>query len=382
MIKPNDEFYSFTSESVSEGHPDKIADQISDAILDACLEKDKNSRVAVETLITKNLIIIAGEVTTKAKLNIESIAKTVLKEIGYDDITFGFDLENAKIITSFHEQSEEIAKKMEHGKKGELFAGDQGMMFGFATDETEESMPLPITVAHALQEELKKCRKEKILPYLGPDAKSQVTVLYKNQKPFLVSDIVLSTQHKKDVTQEKLQKDLFEMIQHVIPKNLLSEKTRYLINPAGPFVIGGPLADTGLTGRKIMVDTYGGMGRHGGGAFSGKDPTKLDRSAAYMARLIAKNIVRVGLATKCEIEIAYAIGIKEPISLYVNTFQTGKIRDVELQSLVLKTFDLTPQGIIDFLDLQKPIYQKTASGGHYGRSFPLFSWERDVKLFF
>ena len=368
--------FLFTSESVTEGHPDKIADQISDAILDACLEQDPYSRVACETLTATGLVVIAGEITTQAYVDFQSLVRGVVASIGYDNALYGFDSNTCAVISSINKQSGDIAMGVDTGG-----AGDQGMMFGYATNETEELMPLPISLAHKLTRRLTEVRKGGKLPYLRPDGKSQVTVEYDAAgKPARVDAVVISTQHAETVTTDQLRAEVLkQVIQFVIPAHLLDENTKYHINPTGRFVIGGPMGDTGLTGRKIIVDTYGGMGRHGGGAFSGKDPTKVDRSAAYMARYIAKNIVAAGLADRCEVQLAYAIGVVEPVSVLVDTFGTGKLPAGELQQLVRDNFQLTPKGIIESLDLRRPIYRQTAAYGHFGRNEADFSWEKTDK---
>jgi len=365
--------YLFTSESVTEGHPDKIADQISDAIVDACLTDDPYSRVACETLLTTGLAFIAGEITTKAYVDFPAIVRGTVKAVGYTDASYGFDSETCSVISSIHEQSQDI--KIGVDRDG---AGDQGMMFGYATNENENFMPTPIYLAHKLTEKLAEVRKSGKLDYLRPDGKSQVTVEYdENHKPRRVEAVVISTQHSEQVDNEKLHADVLKyVIQAVIPAEMLDEHTKYHINPTGRFVVGGPMGDTGLTGRKIIVDTYGGMGRHGGGAFSGKDPTKVDRSAAYMARYIAKNIVAAGLADRCEVQLAYAIGVAEPVSVLVDTFGTGKAANEDIQTAVRKNFELTPKGIMKSLDLRRPIYKKTAAYGHFGRKDPDFTWEK------
>ncbi|HWE83971.1 MAG TPA: methionine adenosyltransferase [Terracidiphilus sp.] len=368
--------FLFTSESVTEGHPDKIADQVSDAILDACLEQDPYSRVAAETLTATGLVVIAGEITTKAYVDFQSLVRGVVQSIGYDNATYGFDSNTCAVISSINKQSGDIAQGVDTGG-----AGDQGMMFGYATNETPELMPAAISLAHKLCRRLTEVRKSGKLPYLRPDGKSQVTVEYdENRKPVRVDAVVISTQHAETVTNEELHADILKhVIQYVIPAALLDENTKYHINPTGRFVIGGPMGDTGLTGRKIIVDTYGGAGRHGGGAFSGKDPTKVDRSAAYMARYIAKNIVAAGLADRCEVQLAYAIGVAEPVSVLVETFGTGKLSASQLTQLVRANFSLTPKAIIDTLNLRRPIYQKTAAYGHFGRTEPEFTWEATDK---
>jgi S-adenosylmethionine synthetase len=368
--------FLFTSESVTEGHPDKIADQVSDAILDACLEQDPYSRVAAETLTATGLVVIAGEITTKAYVDFQSLVRGVVQSIGYDNATYGFDSNTCAVISTINKQSGDIAQGVDTGG-----AGDQGMMFGYASNETPELMPAAISLAHKLTRRLTEVRKSGKLAYLRPDGKSQVTVEYdENRKPVRVDAVVISSQHSETVTNEELHADILKhVIQAVIPAELLDENTKYHINPTGRFVIGGPMGDTGLTGRKIIVDTYGGAGRHGGGAFSGKDPTKVDRSAAYMARYIAKNIVAAGLAERCEVQLAYAIGVAEPVSVLVETFGTGKLSASEITALVRKNFSLTPKGIIDHLKLRRPIYRQTAAYGHFGRTEAEFSWEATDK---
>jgi S-adenosylmethionine synthetase len=368
--------FLFTSESVTEGHPDKIADQVSDAILDACLDQDPYSRVAAETLTATGLVVIAGEITTKAYVDFQTLVRGVVASIGYDNAVYGFDSNTCAVISTINKQSGDIAQGVDTGG-----AGDQGMMFGYAANETPELMPAPISLAHKLTRRLTEVRKSGKLPYLRPDGKSQVTVEYdENRKPVRVDAVVISTQHAETVTNEELHADILKhVIQHEIPAQWLDENTKYHINPTGRFVIGGPMGDTGLTGRKIIVDTYGGAGRHGGGAFSGKDPTKVDRSAAYMARYIAKNIVAAGLAERCEVQLAYAIGVAEPVSVLVETFGTGKLSSTELTALVRKNFQLTPKAIIEHLKLRRPIYQKTAAYGHFGRNEAEFTWEATDK---
>jgi S-adenosylmethionine synthetase len=374
-VKLSDRFL-FTSESVTEGHPDKIADQVSDAILDACLDQDPYSRVAAETLTATGLVVIAGEITTKAYVDFQSLVRGVVASIGYDNALYGFDSNTCAVISSINKQSGDIAQGVDTGG-----AGDQGMMFGYASDETPELMPAPISLAHKLCRQLSQVRKNGKLPYLRPDGKSQVTVEYdENGKPARIDAVVISSQHSESVSNEELHADILKhVIQAVLPPKWLDEHTKYHINPTGRFVIGGPMGDTGLTGRKIIVDTYGGMGRHGGGAFSGKDPTKVDRSAAYMARHIAKNIVAAGLAGRAEVQLAYAIGVAEPVSVLVETFGTGKLSEAKLTELIRKNFALTPKGIIESLNLRRPIYQKTAAYGHFGRTEPEFTWESTEK---
>jgi S-adenosylmethionine synthetase len=368
--------FLFTSESVTEGHPDKIADQISDAILDACLEQDPYSRVAAETLTATGLVVVAGEITTKAYVDLQGLVRGVIASIGYDNALYGFDSNTCAVISSINRQSGDIAQGVDTGG-----AGDQGMMFGYASNDTPELMPAPISLAHKLTRQLAAVRKNGKLPYLRPDGKSQVTVEYdENGKPARIDAVVISSQHADTVTNEELHADIMKyVIKAVLPPAWLDENTKYHINPTGRFVIGGPMGDTGLTGRKIIVDTYGGAGRHGGGAFSGKDPTKVDRSASYMARYIAKNIVAAGLADRAEVQLAYAIGVAEPVSVLVDTFGTGKLSSAKLTELVRKNFQLTPKGIIESLNLRRPIYQKTASYGHFGRNDPDFTWENTDK---
>ena len=376
----------FTSESVTEGHPDKLCDYISDGILDSFLEKDENSRVACETVAGKGEIFITGEITSKAEVDIEKVVRQAIKEVGYDNSEIDMDYRTCKIIISLSKQSPDIALGVDKSletKKGEGIesegAGDQGLMFGFACDETKELMPLPISLAHRLAKRLSEVRKQKIISYLRPDGKVQVTIEYNDGKPVRVDTIVISTQHDSDVDLDVLKKDIKDkVIKEIVPKELLDEKTKYYINPTGRFVIGGPLGDSGLTGRKIIVDTYGGYARHGGGAFSGKDATKVDRSAAYMARFLAKNIVANGYAKKCEIQFAYSIGVAKPVSIYIDTFGTNTIPEEEIVDKIKSKFDLTPRGIIEYLDLKKPIYRKTTNYGHFGKED--LSWEKVIKI--
>lgn len=366
--------YYFTSESVTEGHPDKLCDTISDTILDEYIKQDKNSRVAVETFASGNEITIAGQITSKGQVDIEKIVRNKIKEIGFDDATTDMDYKTCKININITKQSPDIALGVDIGG-----AGDQGIMFGYASDETKEYMPLAINLAHKLAHRLTQVRKDGIINYLRPDGKTQITVEYEDDKPKRIDTILISTQHKSDVNQETLKQDVIQkVINVIIPKKLIDEDTKIYINPTGRFVIGGPLGDTGLTGRKIIVDTYGGYARHGGGAFSGKDPSKVDRSSAYMLRYIAKNLIANGYAKRCEIQISYAIGMKDPLSIYINTFGTGTIPEEEIVEIVRKKFDLTPDGIIRYLDLKQPIYEKTTNYGHFGKKD--LPWEQIIKM--
>lgn len=372
----------FTSESVTEGHPDKISDQISDAILDAMLDQDTASRVACETLVTTGMVVVAGEVTTKAWVDMQKVVRDTVQEIGYTDSNMGFDFNTCAVLISLDKQSPNIAQGVNEGEGAhtEQGAGDQGLMFGYACDETPELMPLPIQLAHRLTERLSHVRKDGTMDYLRPDGKSQVTVRYVDGIPKSVDAVVISTQHAEDVSQSQLHEDIKKnVISHVIPEKYLNDSTQYHINPTGIFVIGGPQGDCGLTGRKIIVDTYGGMGRHGGGAFSGKDPSKVDRSAAYAARHVAKNVVAAGLASRCEVQLAYAIGVAEPVSVSVETFGTNKIDESKIIELIRNNFELKPAGLIRALNLLRPIYQKTAAYGHFGREIPEFTWEATDK---
>ena len=372
----------FTSESVTEGHPDKISDQISDAILDAMLDQDTASRVACETLVTTGMVVVAGEVTTKAWVDMQKVVRDTVEEIGYTDSNMGFDFNTCAVLISLDKQSPNIAQGVNEGEGAhtEQGAGDQGLMFGYACDETPELMPLPIQLAHRLTERLSHVRKDGTMDYLRPDGKSQVTVRYVDGMPKSVDAVVISTQHAEEVSQSQLHEDIKKnVISHVIPEKYLNDSTQYHINPTGIFVIGGPQGDCGLTGRKIIVDTYGGMGRHGGGAFSGKDPSKVDRSAAYAARHVAKNVVAAGLASRCEVQLAYAIGVAEPVSVSVETFGTNKIDESKINELIRNNFELKPAGLIRALNLLRPIYQKTAAYGHFGREIPEFTWEATDK---
>jgi S-adenosylmethionine synthetase len=370
----------FTSESVSEGHPDKMADQISDAILDAMLNDDINSRVAVETMVKTGMVLVAGEVRTKTYIDLEDLVRNVILNIGYNSSDLGFDGASCAVLNAIGKQSSDIAMGVDEDGTKEQGAGDQGLMFGYATNETDVLMPAPITYSHRLVERQAKLRKSGILPWLRPDAKSQVTMRYENGLPVGIDAVVLSTQHNPDVSQADIREAVLEeIIKPVLPEEWLSDKTQYHINPTGQFIIGGPVGDCGLTGRKIIVDTYGGMARHGGGAFSGKDPSKVDRSAAYAGRYVAKNIVASGLADRCEIQISYAIGVAEPTSISIDTFGTGKLSDEAIVNLVREHFDLRPKGLIEMLDLKRPIYLATAAYGHFGREEPDFTWEKTDK---
>lgn len=369
--------FLFTSESVTEGHPDKVADQISDAILDALLEQDKYSRVACETLVTTGMAMLAGEITTKAIINYPDIVRRTIKEIGYTDPHIGFDWETCAVLTSIDRQSPDIARGVNESEGHEQGAGDQGLMFGYACDQTDEMMPMPILFAHKLAKRLAEVRKNGTFDYLRPDGKTQVSVQYIDKKPVRVDAVVVSSQHTDDVDNDTLREGIIEeVVKKIIPADLLDSKTKYHINPTGRFVVGGPKGDCGLTGRKIIVDTYGGHGSHGGGAFSGKDPSKVDRSASYMARYVAKNIVAAGLAEECEVQLAYAIGVAQPVSVMIDTFGTGKIPSDNIAKLVMQHFDMRPKAIVEKLDLLRPIYRNSAAYGHFGRMEPEFYWER------
>jgi len=371
--------YLFTSESVTEGHPDKICDQVSDSILDEIISQDPDSRVAVEAMTTTGIVFVAGEVTSTAKFDAQNVVRRTVRNIGYDGLKHGFDGNSCAVLTSIHEQSPDISMGVSKNEDGVQGAGDQGLMFGYATSETPELMPLPITLAHKLTMRLAAVRKEGALDWIGPDGKSQVSVIYEDAVPKNIDTVVVSTQHMEDVSISQVREEVISKVIKPICDDLINNSTKFLVNPTGRFVIGGPVGDTGLTGRKIIADTYGGMGRHGGGAFSGKDPSKVDRSACYMARYIAKNIVSSGLASKCEVQLAYAIGVAEPVSIMVDTFNTGKINEEKIESQVREIFDTTPIGIIETLLLKRPIYKKTAAYGHFGRNDPDFSWEKTDK---
>ncbi|MRR55388.1 MAG: methionine adenosyltransferase [Deltaproteobacteria bacterium] len=375
--------FQFTSESVSEGHPDKVADQISDAVLDAILAQDPTSRVACETLVTTGMVVMAGEITTNAVVDYPKIARETIKEIGYNDSAMGFDWETCAVLTSIDKQSPDISQGVTEGQG--LFkdqgAGDQGLMFGYACNDTPELMPMPIMLAHKLTKRLSDVRKQGVLDFLRPDSKSQVSVRYLDDQPVSIDTVVVSSQHSPEVSYEMIKEGIIEeVVKKIIPAELMTDATRFLINPTGRFVIGGPMGDCGLTGRKIIVDTYGGQGSHGGGAFSGKDPSKVDRSASYMGRYVAKNLVAAGLCDKCEVQVAYAIGVAEPVSVMINTFRTGVIPSERIAQIVKETFDLRPRAIIEQLDLLRPIYLKTAAYGHFGRELPEFSWEKTDKV--
>ena len=371
--------YLFTSESVTEGHPDKICDQVSDSILDEIISQDADSRVAVEAMTTTGIVFVAGEVTSTAKFDAQDVVRRTVRNIGYNGLKHGFDGNSCSVLTSIHEQSPDISMGVSKNEDGVQGAGDQGLMFGYATSETPELMPLPITLAHKLTMRLATVRKEGTLDWVGPDGKSQVSVIYEGAIPTKIDTVVVSTQHTEDVSISQVREEIISQVIKPICDDLINDSTKFLVNPTGRFVIGGPVGDTGLTGRKIIADTYGGMGRHGGGAFSGKDPSKVDRSACYMARYIAKNIVSSGLASKCEVQLAYAIGVAEPVSIMVDTFNTGKINEEKIESQVRDIFNTTPIGIIETLQLKRPIYKKTAAYGHFGRNDPDFSWEKTDK---
>ena len=370
----------FTSESVTEGHPDKLCDQISDSLLDEFLKQDPDSRVAVEAMTTTGIVFVAGEVTSTGRFDLQHTIRRTIKEIGYDRPEYGFDSEACSVLVSIHEQSPDISMGITPGYNKEQGAGDQGLMFGYASDETRELMPLPISMAHKLSLKLSQVRKNKELDWVRPDGKSQVSVVYEDCKPVRIDTVVISTQHSPDIHLQQLREEIINKVVKPVCGNWVDAKTKYLVNPTGRFVIGGPQGDTGLTGRKVIADTYGGMGRHGGGAFSGKDPSKVDRSACYLARYVAKNVVGAGLADRCEVQIAYAIGVAEPVSVMIDTFGTCKIAEDEIEERVKKVFDMRPAGIINTLDLKKPIYRKTAAYGHFGRDEPGFTWEITDKV--
>jgi len=371
--------YLFTSESVTEGHPDKICDQVSDSILDELISQDPDSRVAVEAMTTTGIVFVAGEVTSNARIDAQDVVRKTLKNIGYNGLKHGFDGNSCSVLTSIHEQSPDISMGVSKNENGVQGAGDQGLMFGYATNETFELMPLPITLAHKLTMKLATVRKEKTLDWMGPDGKSQVSVIYEDSVPKKIDTVVVSTQHTEDISTSQVREEVISKVIKPVCEDLIDNSTKFLVNPTGRFVIGGPVGDTGLTGRKIIADTYGGMGRHGGGAFSGKDPSKVDRSACYMARYIAKNIVASGLASKCEVQLAYAIGVAYPVSIMVDTFNTGKVDEEKIESQVREIFNTTPLGIIETLRLKRPIYKKTAAYGHFGRNDPDFTWEKTDK---
>lgn len=371
--------YLFTSESVTEGHPDKICDQVSDSILDEIISQDPDSRVAVEAMTTTGIVFVAGEVTSNARIDAQDVVRKTLKNIGYDGLKHGFDGNSCSVLTSIHEQSPDISMGVSKNENGVQGAGDQGLMFGYATNETPELMPLPITLAHKLTMKLATVRKEKTLDWMGPDGKSQVSVIYEDSVPKKIDTVVVSTQHTEDISISQVREEVISKVIKPVCDDLINDSTKFLVNPTGRFVIGGPVGDTGLTGRKIIADTYGGMGRHGGGAFSGKDPSKVDRSACYMARYVAKNIVAADLASKCEVQFAYAIGVADPVSIMVDTFNTGKANEEKIESQIREIFDTTPWGIIETLRLKRPIYKKTAAYGHFGRNEPDFTWEKTDK---
>jgi S-adenosylmethionine synthetase len=370
----------FTSESVTEGHPDKICDQISDSILDELLRQDPNSRVAVESMTTTGIVFVAGEVTSNGRIDVQKIVRHTINEIGYDKPDYGFDGNSCSVLSSLHEQSVDISMGVTSGYNKEQGAGDQGLMFGYATNETPEYMPLPIAMAHKLSMKLSQVRKKKEMSWVRPDGKSQVSVVYEDRKPKRIDTVVISTQHTPDITLSQLREEVIDKVIKPVCSDWIDSKTKFLVNPTGRFVIGGPPGDTGLTGRKIIADTYGGMGRHGGGAFSGKDPSKVDRSGCYMARYVAKNIVAAGLADRCEVQIAYAIGIAEPVSIMVDTFGSGKLDEDVIEERIKKSFDMRPAGIINTLNLKRPIYKNTAAYGHFGRNEPSFTWENIDKV--
>src|SRR5690349_13976534 len=370
----------FTSESVTEGHPDKVCDQISDALLDDFLRQDPDSRVAAESMTTTGIVFVAGEVTSTGRVDVQRVVRNTIREIGYDNSAYGFDCDSCSVLAALHEQSPDISMGVTASGNKEQGAGDQGLMFGYATNETPELMPLPITMAHQLSMKLAQVRKKKELGWIRPDGKSQVSVVYEDGVPKRIDTVVISTQHSPDISMSQLRKEVVDKVIRPVCGSWIDTTTKFLVNPTGRFVIGGPPGDTGLTGRKVIADTYGGMGRHGGGAFSGKDPSKVDRSACYMARYIAKNVVAAGLADKCEVQIAYAIGIAEPVSIMVDTFGTSKINEEKIEDKVRKSFDMRPAGIIKMLDLKRPIFKRTAAYGHFGRNEPCFTWERIDKV--
>ena len=372
--------YLFTSESVTEGHPDKICDQISDSILDELLRQDPESRVAVESMATTGIVFIAGEVTSKARLDTQKVVRDTIRDVGYDKPEYGFDCNSCSVLTSLHEQSPDISLGVTSSKNKEQGAGDQGLMFGYATNETPEFMPLPITMANQLCMKLSQVRKRKELPWVRPDGKSQVSVVYEDYNPIRIDTVVVSTQHSPEVSLDELREEIIDKVISPVCENWVDGQTNFLVNPTGRFVIGGPPGDTGLTGRKIIADTYGGMGRHGGGAFSGKDPSKVDRSACYMARYVAKNIIAAELAKRCEVQVAYAIGVAEPVSVMIDTYGTGRVSEDQIENSIRKSFDMRPAGIIKMLDLKKPKYKMTAAYGHFGRNEPGFTWEKIDKV--